>query len=121
MRRVLLAAMGAAAVLILVVFGMNISPYITVSELVKRRVAYNVQVVGVIVPNSTVVTDRGVYFKLTDGKATVKVFCRHLPANYREGVKVVVIGDYHNGTLWASQVLFKCASKYTVLAGPHSR
>lgn len=107
-------ALGVAIVLIVVAFSMNISPYISVSELVKKQEAYGVQVVGTIVPNSTVITDKGMYFKLTDGKSTVKVFCDHMPANYREGVQVVVIGDYYNGTLHATQVLFKCASKYTL-------
>ncbi len=107
-------ALGVAVVLILVAFGMNISPYITVSELLKKHEAYGVQVVGKIVPNSTVVTEKGVYFELTDGKKTVKVFCKHMPANYREGVQVVVVGDYYGGILHATKVLFKCASKYTV-------
>ncbi len=107
-------ALGVAVVLILVAFNMSISPYITVSELLKKPEAYGVQVVGKIVPNSTVITKKGVYFKLTDGKSTVEVFCNHLPANYREGVQVVVVGDYYNGTLHATQVLFKCASKYTL-------
>jgi len=107
-------ALGVAVVLIVVAFSMSISPYISVSELVKKRAAYGVQVVGTIVPNSTVITDNGVYFKLTDGEATVTVYCEHLPANYREGVQVVVVGDYYNGTLHAAQVLFKCESKYTL-------
>ncbi len=107
-------ALGVAIVLIVVAFSMSISPYISVSDLVKKQEAYGVQVVGTIVPNSTVITDRGMHFKLTDGKSTVKVFCDHMPANYREGVQVVVVGDYYNGTLHATQVLFKCASKYTL-------
>ena len=107
-------ALGIAIVLIVAAFGMNISPYISVSDLVKRGTAYGVQVVGKIVPNSTVITDNGIYFKLTDGRTTVNVFCDHMPANYREGVQVVVVGDYYNGTLHATQVLFKCASKYTL-------
>ncbi len=116
MRKVLITAGICAAVLvILIAFGLNISPYITVSELLKKKVAYNVQVVGKIVPNSTKITRNGVYFKLTDGKSTVLVYCKHLPADYREGVQVVVVGDYYNGVLHASQVLFKCASKYTVV------
>ena len=107
-------ALGVAIVLIIVAFSTSISPYISVSELVKKQEAYGVQVVGTIVPNSTVITDKGVHFKLTDGKVTVNVFCKHLPANYREGVQVVVVGDYYNRTLHATQVLFKCASKYTL-------
>lgn len=107
-------ALGVAIVLIVVAFGMSISPYISVSDLTKKQEAYGVQVVGTIVPNSTVITDKGVFFKLTDGEATVTVYCEHLPANYREGVQVVVVGDYYNGTLHAAQVLFKCASKYTL-------
>jgi len=109
-------ALCVAVALIIVALGMSISPYITVTQLLKKKEAYGVQVVGVIVKNSTKITKNGVYFKLTDGKNMVTVYCKHLPADYREGVQVVVIGDYYNGTLHATQVLFKCASKYTLFS-----
>ncbi len=109
-------AVCVAVALILVALGTSISPYITVSQLLKKKDAYGVQVVGVIVKNSTEMTKNGVYFKLTDGKNVVTVYCKHLPADYREGVQVVVVGDYYGGVLHATQVLFKCASKYTLFS-----
>ena len=113
MRKSLLALFILTIIIsVLALLTLNISPYITVSELIKREKAYGVQVAGVIVKNSTVITPNGIYFKLTDGKATIMVKCKSLPANYREGVQVVVVGDYYNNTLYADQILFKCASKY---------
>jgi len=106
--------LGVAVVLIVVALSMSISPYITVTQLLNKSTAYGVQVVGTIVKNSTKITPNGVYFKLTDGKSVVNVYCKHLPADYREGVQVVVVGDYYDHVLHATQVLFKCASKYTV-------
>ncbi|HIP25037.1 MAG TPA: cytochrome c maturation protein CcmE [Archaeoglobus profundus] len=113
MKKVLLALLSIGLIiLILALLSLNLSPYISVSELVKREKAYGVQVVGVIVKNSTVIAPNAIYFKLTDGKATITVECKSLPSNYREGVQVVVVGDYYNNTLYANQILFKCASKY---------
>lgn len=113
MKKIVLAIFIIGLVIsILALLSLNLSPYISVSELIKREKAYGIQVIGVIVKNSTIVTPNATYFKLTDGKATVTVECRTLPSNYREGVQVVVIGDYYNNTLYANQILFKCASKY---------
>jgi len=113
MKKTLLGVL-AIIILVLALLTLNLSPYITVSDLIKKEKAYGVQVVGVIVKNSTVITPSGIYFKLTDGKATITVECKSLPTNYREGVQVVVVGNYYNNTLYANQILFKCASKYIV-------
>ena len=95
-------------------FKSNVSPYLTVSEVVKRGEAYNVQVNGTIVPNSTKYfpENNTRIFLLTDGREEIKVIYTGAVSNYQEGIPAVVVGDYKNGTFYAKKLLLKCPSKY---------
>jgi|Deesub1362A_J573_1020465.scaffolds.fasta_scaffold02626_9 cytochrome c-type biogenesis protein CcmE len=88
----------------------NISPYTPVSELLELESAYNVQVNGTI-ENTTVLENNTSIFYLTDGKSKVKVIYDGYLHN-QDGLKVVVVGDYKNGTLYAYQILNKCHTEY---------
>jgi cytochrome c-type biogenesis protein CcmE len=89
----------------------NISPYKTVSEVLSLKEAYNIQVNGTIVPNSTKISGNVTTFNLTDGKAVMRVFYGGM-IHYQEGTPVVVIGDYKNGVFKAYKVLTKCHTEY---------
>jgi len=104
----------AFSIALALAFKSNISPYLTVSEVVKRGEAYNVQVNGTIVPNSTTFYQENNtrVFLLTDGKEVIKVVYKGAVANYQEGIPAVVVGDYKNGVFYAKKLLLKCPSKY---------
>ncbi len=95
-------------------FKNSISPYLTVTQVVERGEAINVQVNGTIVPNSTTYNPETNTrtFLLTDGKTTIKVIYRGAVQNYQEGIPAVVVGDYKNGVFEAEKLLLKCPSKY---------
>jgi len=95
-------------------FKSNVSPYLTVSEVVERGEAYNVQVNGTIVPDSTKYfpENNTRIFMLTDGREKIKVVYSGAVTNYQEGIPAVVVGDYKNGTFYAKKLLLKCPSKY---------
>ena len=95
----------------------NISPYKTVSEVLEMKEAYNIQVNGTIVPNSTKVIGNTTVFELTDGKSRMKVIYSGT-THYQENVAVVVVGDYKNGVFYASKVLTKCHTEYRVTKNP---
>jgi len=92
----------------------NISPYLTVSEVVRKGEAYNVQVNGTIVPDSTKYfpENNTRIFLLTDGKEVIKVIYTGAVSNYQEGIPAVVVGDYKDGVFYAKKLLLKCPSKY---------
>ncbi|RLI80618.1 cytochrome c maturation protein CcmE [Archaeoglobales archaeon] len=90
----------------------SISPYTTVSDLVELRNAKNIQVVGEIVKNSVVNKNNTTIFEITDGVNEVKVIYSG-KITYYEG-QVVVVGDYKNGVIYATQVLRKCHTEYRV-------
>ena len=92
----------------------NISPYLTVSEVVRKGEAYNVQVNGTIVPDSTQYfpENNTRVFLLTDGKEVIKVIYTGAVSNYQEGIPAVVVGDYKDGVFYAKKLLLKCPSKY---------
>ncbi len=106
----------AFSVLVIVSFNQGISPYLTVSQVVEKGYAENVQVNGTIVPNSTVYyyENNTRVFKLTDGKSTIVVKYSGAVSNYQEGIPAVVKGDYKNGVFYAEELLLKCPSKYEV-------
>ncbi|MBE8539175.1 cytochrome c maturation protein CcmE [Geoglobus acetivorans] len=104
---------------ILVVFAFNqgISPYLTVSEVVSRGTAENVQVNGTVVQYSLVEYENGTKtFRLTDGKNEILVVyngsLQYFPGE--DVIQAVVKGDYRNGVFYAEDVLMKCPSKYEV-------
>lgn len=88
----------------------SISPYTTVSKLVEMGNANNVQVVGEIVKGSILMKDNKTYFKITDGVKTVDVVYNGR-LNYYEG-QIVIIGDFKNRVLYATEVLRKCHTEY---------
>lgn len=90
----------------------SMSPYITVSDLIELESAKNVQVVGEIVENSIVRKNNTTIFEITDGINRVKVVCSS-QITYYEG-QVVVVGDYKDRMLYATQVLRKCHTEYKV-------
>jgi cytochrome c-type biogenesis protein CcmE len=92
----------------------NISPYLSVSELIKGGNAYNVQVNGTIVNKSSEFfkEENITRFLLTDGISEVEVIYTGLIHN-QDGIEVVVRGDYIDGKLYATEILNKCHTEYT--------
>ncbi|AKG90751.1 Cytochrome c-type biogenesis protein CcmE [Geoglobus ahangari] len=106
----------AFSILVIVSFNQGISPYLTVTQVMEKGYAENVQVNGTIVPNSTVYffENNTRVFKLTDGKNTIVVKYTGAVSNYQEGIPAVVKGDYRDGVFYAEELLLKCPSKYQV-------
>lgn len=94
----------------------NVSPYKTVSEVLELKEAYNIQVNGTIVPNSTKISGNKTIFQLTDGKSVVEVVYNGT-THSQENVSVVVVGDYKNGVFYASKILTKCHTEYKIKTG----
>lgn len=90
----------------------SISPYITVSDLIKDKNTKNIQVVGEIVKDSIVKNNNKTIFEITDGINKVKVVYSG-QITYYEG-QVVIVGDYKDGVLYATEVLRKCHTEYRV-------
>ncbi len=107
------------SVLVIVSFNQGISPYLTVSQVVERGYAENVQVNGTIVPNSTryFFENNTRIFKLSDGKTEITVKYTGSVSNYQEGIPAVVKGNYRDGVFYAEDLLLKCPSKYEVKKG----
>jgi cytochrome c-type biogenesis protein CcmE len=91
----------------------NVSPYKTVSEVLELKEAYNIQVNGTIVANSTKILGNTTTFELTDGKSVMKVIYQGT-THYQENIPVVVVGDYKSGVFHAYKVLTKCHTEYKV-------
>ncbi len=104
------------SVLIIVSFNKGLSPYLSVSQVVEKGYAENVQVNGTIVPNSTsyFFENNTRIFRLSDGKTEIVVRYRGSITNYQEGIPAVVKGDYKDGVFYAEDLLLKCPSKYEV-------
>ena len=112
--KILLGATSIAfLIFIAYAFISNVSPYKTVSEVLELKEAYNIQVNGTIVPNSTRIEGNVTLFELTDGKSVMKVVYKGT-THYQENVTVVVVGDFKDGTFFASKVLTKCHTEYKV-------
>ncbi|AEA47981.1 cytochrome c maturation protein CcmE domain-containing protein [Archaeoglobus veneficus] len=102
-------------------FKSGLSPYVTVSYVVEKGEARNVQVNGTIVPNSTIFLENNTrIFELTDGKTKMKVIYTGILSNYQEGIPAVVVGDYYDGYFHATKVLLKCPSKYKAMEENYS-
>ncbi len=102
------------SILIAFSFNRNLTPYLTVSEVVERGYAKNVQVNGTIVIGSTHHKNNTLIFTLTDGRSNMTVYYNGVISNYEEGIKVVVRGDYKNGIFYAKKIYTRCPSKYEV-------
>ncbi len=104
------------SVLIIVSFNKGLSPYLSVSQVVEKGYAENVQVNGTIVPNSTsyFFENNTRIFRLSDGKTEIVVKYRGSLTNYQEGIPAVAKGDYRDGIFYAEELLLKCPSKYEV-------
>ncbi len=107
------------SVLVIISFNQGISPYLTVSQVVEKGYAENVQVNGTIVPNSTMYffENNTRIFRLSDGKTEIVVKYTGSVSNYQEGIPAVVKGDFRDGVFYAEDLLLKCPSKYEVKKG----
>ena len=105
--------------LVIISFNQGISPYLTVSQVVEKGYAENVQVNGTIVPNSTMYffENNTRIFRLSDGKTEIVVKYTGSVSNYQEGIPAVVKGDFRDGVFYAEDLLLKCPSKYEVKKG----
>lgn len=93
------------------------SPYLTVSQVVRNSATYldeNIQVLGTVAKGSVTYKNTSIVFSLVDEESVIKVnYTGSLPQNFQEGEEVVVIGKLTSqNTVEASQMLVKCPSKY---------
>ncbi len=93
--------------------------YTTVKELkLKGEAAYHqgVRVSGIVVPGSVVKATDRVQVEFTmeeEGERLQVIYQGVLPDTFKEGAEVLVEGQYQpDGTLLATNVFTKCASKY---------
>lgn len=99
-------------------FTENISPYISVSELITEDVTNrNVQVFGQVIIESIYFNqDSGIItFDLTDGNQSIQVNHKGMVNNLQNSTEVVAIGTYNDSIFTADKVLVKCPSKYEAL------
>lgn len=99
-------------------FTSYVSPYLSVSEIVRNNSSYSnrdIQVLGKVANgSSTWAQDGSFLFDLTDEQSTISVTSRaSVPQNFQENQDVVVVGRLLSpGNLNASEILVKCPSKY---------
>jgi cytochrome c-type biogenesis protein CcmE len=99
-------------------FNENVSPYISVSELIEgNNVNRNVQVFGdVLVESIDFDTQSGILtFDITDGESTATIQHQGIISNLVNASEVVALGEYSGGIFKAEKVLVKCPSKYEEL------
>ncbi len=99
-------------------FNENISPYVSVSELINEDVNNkNVQVFGQVIIDSIYFDQNSgiITFDITDGNQSVQVNHRGMINNLQNSTQVVAIGSYRNNVFEADKVLVKCPSKYEAL------
>ncbi|MFC1754778.1 cytochrome c maturation protein CcmE [Thermoproteota archaeon] len=116
---VLIALPAIFIVLMMGLFTENVSPYVSVSELMTEDVTNrNVQVFGQVIIESIYFNqDSGIItFELTDGNQSVQVNHKGMINNLQNSTEVVAIGKYNNIIFNADKVLVKCPSKYEGLA-----
>jgi len=97
------------------VFTANVSPYVSVTQLITQNMTQrNIQVFGqVIVDTIYYNKTTGIEtFVLTDGNSTVTVNYRGIVNNLQNSTEVVAIGIYDGKIIKAERVLVKCPSKY---------
>jgi len=98
-------------------FSSYISPYLTVSQVVRNSASYlneDIKVLGTVANGSVTYENTSMVFNLVDEESTVKVnYTGSPPQNFQEGTKVVVIGKLISpGTIEGYNMLVKCPSKY---------
>lgn len=105
-------------VLMFGLFNENVSPYISVSELIEgNNVNRNVQVFGdVLVESIDFDTQSGILtFDITDGENIATIQHQGIISNLVNASEVVALGEYSGGIFKAERVLVKCPSKYESL------
>jgi len=113
---VLIVIPSLLAVLIASLFSANLSPYVSVTEVIEKRMyGANVQVYGDVL-NDTISFDINsgvITFTITDGNSALKVQHQGIVNNLKNATEVVAIGEYgRDGVFYAQKVLVKCPSKY---------
>jgi len=98
-------------------FTSYISPYLTVSQVVRDSVTYlnkGIQVLGTVASGSVMYENASMVFNLIDDESIIEVnYTGSPPQNFQEGEQVVVIGKLISpNTVEATQMLVKCPSKY---------
>lgn len=112
------ALIAVSLVLAYDAFTSYVSPYLSVSEIVRNNLSYSnrdIQVLGKVANgSSTWAQDGSFLFDLTDEQSTISVTSRaSVPQNFQENQDVVVVGRLLSpGNLNASEILVKCPSKY---------
>jgi len=102
-------------VLIAGVFSTNVSPYISVTELISGNVINrNVQVYGkAVIESISFDTSKSILtFDITDGTNNVTVSYKGMVNNLENSTEVVAGGQYDKGVFNAEKILVKCPSKY---------
>jgi cytochrome c-type biogenesis protein CcmE len=103
-------------ILISNVFSANLSPYMSVSEVLKEKpYGRNVQVIGEAVLTSIYFDmAQGILtFQITDEGSFLEIKHEGIINNLQNSTEVVVIGEFKNdGYFYADDVLVKCPSKY---------
>lgn len=102
-------------VLMMGLFTENISPYISVSDLMTKNTQNgNVQLYGQVILESIFFdNDSGITsFDITDGNQSISVMHKGMINNLEHSTEVVAIGEYNNDLFQADKVLVKCPSKY---------
>ena len=112
-----LAMLGGATALMLAAFNDNLVFFYSPSDLAQKAVGPERRIrIGGLVENQSLIKEdsRRVAFRVTDGKAELKVvFDGLLPDLFREGQGVVAEGKLRgDGTFVASNVLAKHDEKY---------
>jgi len=102
--------------LIMSLFNASLSPYVSVTEVVQKKMyGVNVQVFGDVL-NKTISfdMDSGILtFDITDGNNTLTIQHQGVVNNLRNATQVVAIGTYgRDGIFHAQKILVKCPSKY---------
>ncbi len=122
-RRAIVAVGGCVtAIVAIVVLGIvlseNVVYFRSVSEAVRDRNeqgADRFRLAGEVVPGTVNETNRGVRFKVTDGKTTAVVLHRGDPPDlFKDGVPVVCEGRWSDGQAFASdRILIRHGNEYT--------
>jgi len=102
-------------VLIAGVFSTNVSPYISVTELISGNVINrNVQVYGkAVIESISFDTSKSILtFDITDGTNNVTVSYKGMVNNLENSTEVVAVGQYNKDVFNAEKILVKCPSKY---------
>lgn len=114
-RKVILGAVVAIIVVVVGLWGMPTSGYLTPSDVVKGDlVGEKGEVKGTVVAGTLHVGDDATYFDLTDGTNTITVkYVGALAPDLAEGKEVVAVGTLTSpDQVDAHKILVGCTSKY---------